>query len=90
MKKPLGVSSSQLHIVDIGEEVEYQENVMTPNELERWPADAIEDTLNNREDVDFEMNPMRSQIREREEAAESERGIELKDDILDSHVGSVE
>ena len=76
--------------MDIGEEVEYQENVMTPNELERWPADAIEDTLNNREDVDFEMNPMRSQIREREEAAESERGIELKDDILDSHVGSVE
>lgn len=71
--------------MDIDEEVEYQENVMTPHALENWPADAIEDTLNNREDVDFEMNPMRSQVREREEAVESEPvEIELKEDILDS------
>lgn len=65
-----------MHIVDIDEEVEYQDNVMSPDEMPRWrggqPSDRVEDTLNNRE-----LNDLHSEIRE-VASAESEPDIGVK------------
>lgn len=62
-----------MHIVDIDEEVEYQENLMSPAEHPRWqggqPSDRVEDTFNNRE-----LNDLHSEIREVAASGESETG----------------